>query len=131
MKGIRIYDKATGGSLIDKTISEGGKVHITNKSITKLVLEEKIIPAVFSLEQNYPNPFNPSTTIKYGLPENARVRLTIYNTLGQRVEEIINQEQEAGYHKIIWNAGKYASGVYIYRIEAGRYINAKKLILMK
>jgi len=131
IKGIRMYDKATGGTLIDKTLGEGGKMTITNKSITSLVLEEKLIPTVFSLEQNYPNPFNPITTIKYGLPENTRVKLTIYNTLGQRVEEIINEEQAAGYHKIIWNAGKYASGVYIYRLEAGRYSNAKKLIFMK
>jgi len=131
MKGIRIYDKATGGKLIDKTIGERGRITITNKATKNLVIEEKIIPTVFSLEQNYPNPFNPSTTIKYGLPENTRVRLTIYNTLGQKVEEIVNEEQEAGYHKIIWQASRYASGVYIYRIEAGRYSNAKKLILMK
>ena len=71
------------------------------------------------------------TTIKYGLPEDAKVKLTIYNLLGQKVSNLININQKAGYHQVVWNASKYASGVYIYRLEAGQYSNGEKLILLK
>lgn len=75
-------------------------------------------PAEFVLKNNYPNPFNPSTTIVFGLPENARVTLEIFNTLGRRVATLINKEMQAGYHDLIWDASNVASGVYFYRITA-------------
>ena len=75
------------------------------------------IPDRYALLQNYPNPFNPSTTISFALPVQSRVTISIYNLLGQRVEEIINSELETGYHAVRWNAGT-ASGVYFCRMEA-------------
>lgn len=75
------------------------------------------IPDRYALLQNYPNPFNPSTTISFALPVQSRVTITIYNLLGQRVAELINDELERGYHAVRWNAGA-ASGVYFCRMEA-------------
>ena len=89
------------------------------------------IPMVYGLDQNYPNPFNPSTTINYQLPEKNFVTLRVYDILGNLVGTLIDQEMEAGYHSIDWNAGSLASGVYLYRFSSGSYVSTKKLILMK
>ncbi|HQI41038.1 MAG: hypothetical protein B6D44_14695 [Ignavibacteriales bacterium UTCHB2] len=88
-------------------------------------------PAEYSLEQNYPNPFNPVTTIKFSLPVSGNVNLSVYNSLGEKVETLANQYFEAGHHQIIWKADKYSSGVYYYRIEAGNYNSVKKMMLIK
>ena len=94
-------------------------------------------PKVFALSQNYPNPFNPSTTIQYGLPVRSRVRLVIYNILGQAVKEMIYSEQPAGYQSLVWNAN-VASGIYFYRIETTsvdspirHFAETKKMLLLK
>ncbi len=89
------------------------------------------MPLEFVLHQNYPNPFNPSTTIGYGLPGRAHVVLAIYNTLGQPVATLVEGEMEAGYHEVYFNASKLASGVYLYRLTAGDYVQAHKLVLLR
>jgi Secretion system C-terminal sorting domain len=89
------------------------------------------MPTEFELAQNYPNPFNPSTTIRFGLPQRSHVALAVYNTLGQKVAELINREFEAGYHEVRFDAGGLASGVYLYRIEAANFVSTKKLLLLK
>ena len=93
--------------------------------------EYKYKPLNFSLSQNYPNPFNPSTKIKYDLPKESMVQLIIYNILGEKVAELVNTFQKAGSYNVEWNANKFASGVYIYRIKAGDFISSKKLVLLK
>jgi len=80
---------------------------------------------------NYPNPFNPSTTITYILPANSHVTLTVYNTLGQLVTTLVNQDERAGAHDVRWNAGNAASGIYFYRLNAGSVTETKKMILAK
>ena len=97
---------------------------------------EPFTPEEFSLRQNYPNPFNPVTTLRYDLPENGHVNITIYDMLGREVKTLINQTQDAGYRSIIWDAtndyGKPVSaGIYLYQIQAGKYINTKKMVLLK
>ncbi|HLP15004.1 MAG TPA: alpha-amylase family glycosyl hydrolase [Bacteroidota bacterium] len=94
-------------------------------------------PHEMVLEQNYPNPFNPSTTLRYGLPVSSRVRLTIYNVLGQEVAEVVNGEQAAGWHTQVWNA-PVSSGMYFYRIEAvglnaphKHSVEVKKMLLVR
>lgn len=77
------------------------------------------LPQEFVLKHNYPNPFNPSTTIVFGLPEKAKIKLEVYNAIGRKVSTLIDREMEAGYHDIIWDASGVASGVYFYRITAG------------
>ena len=88
-------------------------------------------PFAFALEQNYPNPFNPSTTISFSLAKASNVNLTIYNVLGQRVGTLVNNHLDAGSHTVNFNAAKFASGVYFYRLEAGSYVSLKKMMLLK
>lgn len=91
-------------------------------------------PQEFLVEQNYPNPFNPVTTLEYQLPEKSKVDVSIYNMLGQLVEQLQSGIKEPGLHKVEWNASGYASGVYIYQVYAqgkeDRVIR-KKMLLVK
>lgn len=89
------------------------------------------IPASFNLYQNFPNPFNPSTTIKYDIPQNSIVKIVIYNSIGQKVQEIYNGETNAGTYEFIWNAGNFASGIYYCTIETNSYLQTKKMMLLK
>ncbi len=95
-----------------------------------MVAKVSSLPDHFSLSQNYPNPFNPVTTIEFALPLACEWNLVIYNILGQEVESWTNTS-EAGYMKIEWDAGKYASGVYFYRLHAGEFTATKKMLLLK
>ena len=98
--------------------------------------EEVTLPSQYALHQNYPNPFNPVTTISYDLPENGLVNITIYDMLGRQVKTLKNQTQDAGYRSIVWDAtndyGKPVSaGIYLYQIQAGEYMQTKKMVLLK
>jgi len=88
-------------------------------------------PVTYALEQNYPNPFNPVTNIKYAIPVSGNVKVAIYNSLGERIETLVNGYLESGYYKVNWNAGKYSSGVYYYRLESENFNSVKKMILLK
>ena len=89
------------------------------------------LPAKFELSQNYPNPFNPVTTIKFSLPQKSNVRLIVYNSLGQKVETLLNELLKAGYHQIKFSGNNISSGIYFYRLDAGKYHSIKKMILLK
>ena len=89
------------------------------------------ISEIVTLSQNYPNPFNPSTTIRYGLPSRSHVTLSIFNTLGQQVATLVEGEMEAGYHEVQFDASGLASGVYLYRLQAGDFVQTKRLLLLK
>jgi len=89
------------------------------------------IPLVYALEQNYPNPFNPSTTIKYSIPEDGFVKLAVYNLLGEEITTLINNEQKAGRYEVVFNASRFSSGVYIYRLESKNFLSIKKMVLVK
>ncbi len=89
------------------------------------------IPAVYKLHQNYPNPFNPTTTITFDIPVQSHVKLSIYNILGQKVAELVNEVKLPGRYSVKWEASNYSSGVYLYKIEAGQFTSVKKLILLK
>lgn len=89
------------------------------------------IPEMVGLFQNYPNPFNSSTTIEFALPKPAFVRLKVYNLLGEEVATLIAEKRAAGIHKLNWDARRLASGVYLYRLEAGEFVNTKKFILLR
>ena len=90
-----------------------------------------LAPKEFRLEQNFPNPFNPSTTIQYQLPAAANVTLKVYDILGSEVATLINEKQDAGYKEVKFNASRYASGVYIYRLTADKYVSTKKMMVVK
>jgi hypothetical protein len=95
----------------------------------------------YSLSQNYPNPFNPSTKIKYSVPKLSFVTIKIYDVLGSEVSTLVNEEKTVGTYEVTWDAsgfsggvsakGGYASGVYLYRLQAGNYVETKKMILIK
>ena len=88
-------------------------------------------PTEFSLAQSYPNPFNPTTTIRYGIPAKAHVKLEVFTTLGQRVATLVDENEDAGYHDVKFNAAGLASGAYFYAITAGEYRATKKLALVR
>ena len=88
-------------------------------------------PKGFALYQNYPNPFNPTTTIKFALPIESKVKINVYNSLGQLVETLVDKEMESGYHEINFDASSYSSGVYLYQLQAGEYVSVKKMLLLK
>jgi hypothetical protein len=85
----------------------------------------------FYLRQNYPNPFNPTTKISYSIPEASVVSLKIYDLLGKEISTLINEVKSAGNYEVNFDAEQLTSGIYFYKIEAGNYIEAKKMILMK
>ena len=100
------------------------------------IVEETVFPDQVTLYSAYPNPFNPVTTLRYELPENGMVNITIYDMLGKQVKTLINKTQDAGYRSVIWDAtndyGKPVSaGIYLYQIQAGEYISTKKMVLLK
>ena len=101
-------------------------------------LQEKIesigdysLPKDFELNQNYPNPFNPTTIINYSVPNTNMVTIKVYDQLGKQVATLVNEEKPAGNYFVNFNASKLSSGVYFYRMQAGSFVETKKLILMK
>ena len=88
-------------------------------------------PGIISLSSNYPNPFNAATTIAYTLSDAGFVAIEIYDILGSKITTLINKQQPAGHHSLIWNATGMPSGAYFYKIEAGDYIEIKKMALLK
>jgi hypothetical protein len=89
------------------------------------------IPTEYNLSQNYPNPFNVKTNIKFEIPINANVKLTIFNVLGKRIETLVNGYLSANWYEISWDASPYSSGVYFYRLETEGFTSTKKMILVK
>lgn len=140
----RILDTGTrGGHIVSLqngivAISNGNVVHLfdTRDVITDVNDPVNGLPEAYTLDQNYPNPFNPSTTIRFTLPERAKVSLELFNILGQKVIDLVDTELPAGEHRVIWmgtnDAGKkVASGVYLYRLRTDDYTASRKMILLK
>ena len=98
---------------------------------SNVIFIDAVKPDKYELSQNYPNPFNPSTTIKFALPELSQVTLTIFSTLGEKVAEVLNTTLEAGYHRVEFDASNLPSGIYLYKIHAGNFIETKKMMLIK
>ena len=130
------WDVSVRDSMVEVTSENGALTLGVNASAAVLSINGELLPEVFSLHQNYPNPFNPVTKLRYDLPENGNVNITIYDMLGREVKTLINQAQDAGYRSLIWDAtndyGKPVSaGIYLYQIQAGEYMQTKKMVLLK
>ncbi len=100
----------------------------------RLILKNSVnnsLPRVFRLHQNYPNPFNPLSKIKYDLPKDIQTTIKIYDILGREVRILINEFKKAGYYEAVFDGTNLASGVYFYRIEAGTFVDSKKMVLVK
>jgi hypothetical protein len=95
------------------------------------VAAEEAMPAKYLLHQNYPNPFNPSTTIKYELPKSSVVRLSVYDILGREVLVLVNERRDAGVHEIKYDGSGLSSGVYLYRLTVGSFVETRKLVLVR
>jgi len=89
------------------------------------------VPVAFMLEQNYPNPFNPGTQIRFAVPEEAHVRLTIYNMLGQHVSTLVNETRSPGWHDVAFDASGFSSGFYMYRLESGGFVETRRMMFVK
>lgn len=111
--------------------SQAGFWQIYYQSVISDVTDKELLPIEFKLEQNFPNPFNPSTVIRFAIPERANVILKVYDLLGGEVITLINEEKEAGWYNVNFNAVKFSSGFYIYRIQAGKYTSVKKMLMIK
>ncbi|RMF54336.1 MAG: T9SS C-terminal target domain-containing protein [Calditrichaeota bacterium] len=115
---------------------EDGLYIIRNDLITGISEEEQTLPQAFVLKQNYPNPFNPVTTIEFSLPHASRITLYVYDVAGRKVKTLVNGNLPAGNHTVKWDgtndAGQpVAGGVYLYRIQADRIVQVRKMLLMK
>jgi hypothetical protein len=113
-----------GGNNISLLYNNAGVMEVEDSTFT-------ILPRGFSLSQNYPNPFNPTTQIKFSIPNAMPVRLEILNILGERVNMLVNEPMTAGEHTIQWNATGMSSGIYVYRLTAGRHVESRKMILLR
>lgn len=112
------------------SIQSGGSPGAAN-SILVSNEDQKSIPSEISLLQNYPNPFNPSTNITFKLPEQARIKLTVFDLLGRKVSSLADEIRSAGTHIINWNAGELSSGVYFYKLEVGNKVLTRRMLLIK
>lgn len=117
----------------DSTYAASSGLYILTRTaaVKTGVQQVRALPMTYALYQNYPNPFNPTTVISYQLAAAGKVSLKIYDLLGREVETLVNGELGAGLHQVSFDASRFASGVYFYRIQAGSFIATKKLILLK
>ncbi len=106
-------------------------VEVIGKTETAVSVKENLLPSDFVLYQNYPNPFNPTTTISFSIPEKSFVRLSVYNSLGEKIATLISNELNTGIHSIIYDASNLPSGIYFYKLEANNFISTKKMLLIK
>lgn len=137
LRVLNAYDKTyqiqdlVNGNILNETLKEGKTIQINNPLIDRVKIKKISDRINFELMQNYPNPFNPSTTIKFNLPIKTKVNLSIFNSLGEKVREMVNEELDAGFHQIEFNAQDLPSGVYFYKLNAGGFSKTRKLVLIK
>ena len=126
------YDALAVYTSSDSTFHNGAVIEVSMLFVEGIEQDKGTpLPSTFSLSQNYPNPFNPVTTISFSLPQESRVTLKIYNTLGGEIDTVSDAFYTAGTHTINWNAGGFSSGLYFYRLEAGEFVETKKLMVLK
>jgi hypothetical protein len=137
---IKIWDKDNGDVVVydnqlgdaddaDPTTAIGGGSIVIHKEDGGG--QAKVVPAHVALFQNLPNPFNPTTQISYALAEDVPVRLAVYNLLGQSVITLVDEFRTAGHHIVTWDASDVSAGVYLYRLEAGSFVETKRMVLIK
>ncbi|KAA3620153.1 MAG: T9SS C-terminal target domain-containing protein [Calditrichaeota bacterium] len=131
-KEIELWIKDTGNSTTGVVIrTDAVRFQLVEEHSTGVDAQTEQIAGTFRLEQNYPNPFNPVTTIKFNLPQDAFVTLNIFNNLGHEIKTLINENRAAGLHSITFDGSDLASGVYFYKLSAGKFSSTKKFLLLK
>ena len=126
-EGISYRNNGVGGPIFG---SDMALMFGINRNILPVKLSEPVV-SDFKLYQNYPNPFNPSTIIKFDIPKASFVTLKIYNLLGQEVAKLVDEEKPSGNYEVKFNGNNIASGIYLCRMQAGNYVNIKKMMLLK
>ena len=135
----RLIDNSGNGIIIFPSDSIGWGAPANAPSVYKYIGPRLITsveggttaPASYLLEQNFPNPFNPSTTIKYELPKSSTVKLIVYDLLGREVSLLVNERRDAGVYEVKFDGLTLASGVYVYRLQAGDFVQSRKLTILK
>lgn len=125
-----IYYAVAAGSNEANMLTNMQMVEQKYNSITA-VDDHQVAPTNYALDQNYPNPFNPSTKISYQIPESGFVTLKVYNAIGKEVATLVNEDKSAGRYDVNFNAADLSSGVYLYTIQSGSFLQTKKMILIK
>ncbi|MCK5076258.1 MAG: T9SS type A sorting domain-containing protein, partial [Calditrichia bacterium] len=125
-----------GATANDEMYFDDYMIAITDSLIVGIEDNLPEIPKVFALSQNYPNPFNPTTTINFQLPKASDVRITIYNAMGQKVRTLVTGQMQAGSQHVVWDAKndygvQVSSGIYFYRMTAGKFTKSMKMLLLK
>jgi hypothetical protein len=113
------------------SVNNPSGIMVVRTTVNEVSFDPSVIPHEYALLQNYPNPFNPTTTIQYDLPFAGNISLTMYNVLGQEIALLADGYSNAGSYKVTWNAENTASGVYIYRLRAGDFVETRRLLLLK
>jgi len=134
-----VVARETGTTLLDVTASAlGDKTPVLVDGIFNVTLsrvegsfQPHTDPKLLALCQNYPNPFNPTTEIRYVLPRDCKVRLDVHNVAGQKVATLVDGKQKAGYKTARWDAGSFSSGIYFYRLQAGGFVQTRKMVLIR
>ena len=121
----RYYCKFHGGS---GGVGMSGTITVISPTV---VTENSKSPKNYYLSQNYPNPFNPTTTIQYALPSNNFVTIKVYNSVGNEVATLVNEEEDAGYYSIVFDGTDFSSGVYYLQFKSNNFLRVKKMILLK
>ncbi|MCX6640278.1 MAG: S8 family serine peptidase [bacterium] len=122
-------------TITKSTVSDGGswigESYVTGDFFDEFAVTNNAVPTEYSLGQNYPNPFNPLTSISFNLPQAGLVKLTVFDVMGREVAQLVNGVREAGTHSVTFDATHLASGIYLYKLEAGEYSATNKMVLMK
>jgi hypothetical protein len=126
--GSEVY---VGGGFTQAGGVSANRVARWNSGTSRVEQLSSTAPKTFLLEQNYPNPFNPSTTIRYQLPVASEVKLEVYDVLGKKIATLVSERQSAGSYQVVWNASGLSSGTYFYRLQAGTFVETKKMIMVK
>jgi len=126
---LRVQDLT--GELLNTELKSGEELIINNPAIEKLVVHSELIPTEFALFQNYPNPFNPSTTISWQSPVSGQQVLKVYDVLGNKVATLVDEYREAGSHSVTFKATHIASGMYLYRLKVGAFVETRKMLLLR
>jgi hypothetical protein len=126
-------DRVSGGATVvgSTGVPEPIAIAMRGDMVTSIGDPRAVILGSYRLHQNYPNPFNPRTTIQYELPRSAEVRLSVCDVLGREVSVVVNERREAGVHEVTFDGSSLASGIYVYRLQAGDFIQIRKLTLLK
>ncbi len=125
-QAIYFLDKQTGFA-----VGDSGHIFKTTTGGTTSIGVRSSVISEYKLDQNFPNPFNPTTVIRYQLPVTSKVSLRIYDLLGREITTLVNEEQSAGWKEVQWNASNFASGMYFYRLQAGSFVDVKKMLVVK